>query len=174
MSPEVKGYAYCHTFCGQELELLSVEVYGAMLVSKFNNILATCDISIWCTNFQEGYIFWDRNFQKGYIFPEGVQSSWRGTNFLKGYIFGWYKFHLTNFQQAYVFEGTNFTITDQHRTLLRRIPSKMAMTFEVCFYGFPIMQTGTCRSTILCSRIVEAGPYCSCLSVAGRSDNYVN
>ena len=64
-----------------------------------------------------GYIFWGRNFQKVYIFPEGVQSSWRGTNFLKGYIFGWYKFHFTNFQQAYIFEGTNFTIMNQHRTV---------------------------------------------------------
>ena len=149
-------------------------------MSKFNNILATCDISFWCTNFQEGYIFLGTYFgveisRRGiYIFPEGVQSSWRGTNFLKECIFGWYKFHFTNFQQAYVFEGTNFTITDQHRTLLHWILSKMVMTFEVCFYGFPITQTRTCRSTILCSRIVEVGPYCSCLSVAGRSDNYVN
>ena len=94
--------------------------YGAMLVSKFNNILATCDISIWCTNFQEGYIFWDRNFQKGYIFPEGVQSSWRGTNFLKGYIFGWYKFHLTNFQQAY----------------LRVQISQLRTSTELCYVGY--------------------------------------
>ena len=26
MRPEIKGYAYCHTFCGHELELL-IEVY---------------------------------------------------------------------------------------------------------------------------------------------------
>ena len=25
MSPEVKGYAYCHTFCGHELELQVLE-----------------------------------------------------------------------------------------------------------------------------------------------------
>ena len=43
--------------------------YGAMLVSKFNNILTTCDISFWCTNFQEGYIFWGTNFLQGYKFP---------------------------------------------------------------------------------------------------------
>ena len=70
--------------------------YGAILVSKFNNILTTCDISFWCTNFQEGYIFWGTNFLKGYKFPEGIQISWRDTNFLEGYkflervdIFGW-------------------------------------------------------------------------------------
>ena len=88
-------------------------------MSKFNNILATCDISFWCTNFRRGTYFGVQiscggiyfgsiNFLKGYKFPEGVQISWRGTNFLEGYIFGWYKFHLTNFQQVYIFSGYNY------------------------------------------------------------------
>ena len=65
---------------------------------------------------------------------------------------------------------------DLHGTLCDVILSKMVMAFEVCFYGFPVMQTRTCRSTILCSWIVEMGPYFSChrtcVSVAGGSYNY--
>ena len=87
--------------------------YGAILVSKFNNILTTCDIFIFVYRFpggvhilgykiscrgiyfQKGYIFRDRNFLKGYKLPGGVHI--------------WVvKFQLTNFQQAYVFWGYKF------------------------------------------------------------------
>ena len=159
--------------------------YGAILVSKFNNILTTCDISFWCTDFQEGYIFWGTNFLQGYIFgvykfSEVVEISWRGTNFLKGYIFGSINFISQISRSRTYFEGVNFlrgtynlfgfkvyilrpnTITDLHGTPYHvLIPSKM------CFYSFPVTQTRTCRSMMLCSWIVEMGPYCSCVFVAG-------
>ena len=131
--------------------------YGAILVSKFNNILTNCDISFWCTDFQEGYIFWGRNFQV-YIFPEGV------ANFLKWYIFGWYKFKFSAGVRIWVHKFHNYGPAQNF--VSRQILSKIATAFEVCFYGFPVMQTRTCRSTTLCSRIVEAGSYYSCLSVA--------
>ena len=55
----------------------------------------TCDITFWCTNFQQGHLFWGTDFLQGYKFPGG-------------YIFGWCKFHRTNFQQTYVFWGYKF------------------------------------------------------------------
>ena len=43
---------------------------------------------------------------------------------------------------------------------------------EVRFCTCPVARTRSCRSTILGSRIVEMGLYCSCVSVALGSHNF--
>ena len=43
---------------------------------------------------------------------------------------------------------------------------------EVRFCTCPVARTRSCRSTILGSRVVEMGPYCSCVSVALGSHNF--
>ena len=113
-------------FCVPAFRLSQLPVtYGAILVSKFNNILTTCDLSFWCTNFQEGYIFWGTNFLQGYKFCctnfrkgckflQRVQIFMRGT-YLDGKIWSY------NFQYVYLFCGYKFPegyirLHDVHRS----------------------------------------------------------
>ena len=56
------------------------------------------------------------------------------------------------------------TLTDVHGT--------PATALEVCFCTRPVGLTRNCRNIILGSRIVEMGPYCSCVSVALGSHNF--
>ena len=49
---------------------------------------------------------------------------------------------------------------------LVNIKINVATAFEVCFCTCSVVQTRTCRSTILGSQIVEMGTYCSYVSVA--------
>ena len=63
------------------------------------------------------------------------------------------------------------------RNAVSRMVSKhckisVAMALEVRFCTCPVAGTRSCRSIILGSRIVEMGPYCSCVSVALGSQNF--
>ena len=84
-------------------------LYGAIVVSKFNNTLDTRDISFWCTHFSGGvqilgYKFWGTNLScwcinfrerlliqgGGHKLPGGVQISQRGTHlFVSKFISCW-------------------------------------------------------------------------------------
>lgn len=55
---------------------------------------------------------------------------------------------------------------------LVNIKINVATAFEVCFCTCSVVQTRTCRSTILGSQIVEMGTYCSCVSVVLGSCNF--
>ena len=48
----------------------------------------------------------------------------------------------------------------------------VATALEVRFCTCPIAGTRTCRSAILGLLIVEVEPYCSCVSVELRTDNF--
>ena len=47
--PEVKGYAYCHTFCGHELELRIVASVRKRDVSTTDKMVQSC-CAFGCTN----------------------------------------------------------------------------------------------------------------------------
>ena len=63
------------------------------------------------------------------------------------------------------------------RNAVSRMVSKhckisVATVLEVRFCTCPVAGTTSCRSIILGSRIVEMGPYCSCVSMALGSQNF--
>ena len=57
------------------------------------------------------------------------------------------------------------------RMVSKHCKIRVATALEVRFWTCPVAGTKTCRSIILGSRIVEMGPYCSCVSVALGSQN---
>ena len=60
------------------------------------------------------------------------------------------------------------------RNVVSRMVSKhsVATALEVRFCTCPVAETRSCRSIILGLRIVEMGPYCSCVSVALGSQTF--
>ena len=46
MCPGFKGYAYCHTFCGHELELQVLENVTFRLLTRWFKAVVTSDIRI--------------------------------------------------------------------------------------------------------------------------------
>ena len=58
------------------------------------------------------------------------------------------------------------------RTVSKHCKISVATALEVRFCTCPVAGTRSCRSIILGSRIVEMGPYCSCVSVALGSQNF--
>ena len=58
------------------------------------------------------------------------------------------------------------------RMVSKHCEISVATALEVRFWTCPVARTRTCRSIILGSRIVEMGPYCSCVSVVLGSHNF--